>query len=247
VNKTTPAIVLFALMLIILLSHADAWAIPHPVRVFDDQKQFIHATKAGNVLIPSAEKAFPGSTCGFPLTGRGADVGISFDSNALTVTQVGTVSANGLCIYDKGFSGDGSTIPSLMIANTILGDGVDNYLMTFAKPVDAVGLRLLTNFSAKEQVTLLDEVGHIISTENIDGLTEPNTRQFVGFQTKKTDIKSLLLETSAGQIQNEGIDALWVASDHAPNTVPEPTTLVLWGTSMAGLGLAARWRRRRYN
>ncbi len=24
---------------------------------------------------------------------------------------------------------------------------------------------------------------------------------------------------------------------------PEPTTLLLWGTSMAGLGLAARWRR----
>jgi MYXO-CTERM domain-containing protein len=30
-------------------------------------------------------------------------------------------------------------------------------------------------------------------------------------------------------------------------TVPEPTTLLLWGTTMAGLGLAARWRRRRQN
>jgi hypothetical protein len=29
--------------------------------------------------------------------------------------------------------------------------------------------------------------------------------------------------------------------------VPEPTTLLLWGTTMAGLGLAARWRRRRQN
>ena len=28
---------------------------------------------------------------------------------------------------------------------------------------------------------------------------------------------------------------------------PEPTTLLLWGASMAGLGFAARWRRRRQN
>ncbi len=36
-----------------------------------------------------------------------------------------------------------------------------------------------------------------------------------------------------------------VASDISE--VPEPTTLLLWGTSMAGLALATRWRRRRQN
>jgi MYXO-CTERM domain-containing protein len=36
-----------------------------------------------------------------------------------------------------------------------------------------------------------------------------------------------------------------IASDLA--ATPEPTTLLLWGTAMAGLGLAARWRRRRQN
>jgi hypothetical protein len=34
-----------------------------------------------------------------------------------------------------------------------------------------------------------------------------------------------------------------VPADLAP--IPEPTTLLLFGTTMAGLGLAARWRRRR--
>jgi len=29
--------------------------------------------------------------------------------------------------------------------------------------------------------------------------------------------------------------------------VPEPTTLLLWGSAMAGLGLAARWKRRKLN
>jgi hypothetical protein len=34
---------------------------------------------------------------------------------------------------------------------------------------------------------------------------------------------------------------------HVPAPIPEPTTLLLWGTTMAGLGLTARWRRRRQN
>jgi len=32
-----------------------------------------------------------------------------------------------------------------------------------------------------------------------------------------------------------------------PEPIPEPTTLLLFGTTMAGLGLGARWRRRRQN
>ncbi len=31
------------------------------------------------------------------------------------------------------------------------------------------------------------------------------------------------------------------------NATPEPNTLLLWATAMAGLGPAARWRRRRQN
>lgn len=34
------------------------------------------------------------------------------------------------------------------------------------------------------------------------------------------------------------------SADSFAAPVPEPTTLFLWGTTMAGLGLAARWRRR---
>ncbi len=246
-NETTPAIVLSALVLATLMAPADAWAVPHSVRVFDTQKQFVNVTKAGNVPIPRAQTAFPGTTCGFPqsgpVTGIGSNVNISFDSNAVSVVNAegGRLS---LCIFDKGFTdpNPNETNPSLMIANTIFGNGEDDYLLTFARPVDAVGFNLLTNGVAKEQVTLRDETGDIISTEDIDALTQPNTRQFVGFQSKKADIASLLLDTNAGGVQNEGFDELWVASD-PPDAVPEPATLLLWGTTMAGLGLA-RWKRR---
>jgi MYXO-CTERM domain-containing protein len=42
-------------------------------------------------------------------------------------------------------------------------------------------------------------------------------------------------------------DAAGISLEVTAHVVPEPTTLLLWGTTMAGLGLAARWRRRRQN
>lgn len=244
-KTTTAAIVLFALM---LLSHADAWAIPHSVRVFDTQKQFVNVTKAVNVLIPSSQTAFPGTTCGLPdsgpVTGWGSSITMFFDANSVTVThpQGGAVS---LCIFDKGFTDPvpNETVPSTMIANTILGNGLDQYLLTFARPVEAVGLDLLTSHGTKASVTLRDETGAIISTEDILGLTQPNSHgQFVGFQSKKADIKFFLEESNGSQ--NQGIEGLWVASDSELEPVPEPTTILLVGTTAAGLGLA-RWRQRR--
>jgi hypothetical protein len=38
---------------------------------------------------------------------------------------------------------------------------------------------------------------------------------------------------------------IWSTQIIELNVVPEPTTLLLWGTTMAGLGLGARWRQRK--
>lgn len=66
-------------------------------------------------------------------------VSISFASNALTVQRAGAVNG-GLCIYDKGAVVPASnTNPNVMIANSILGNGEDNYRIIFATPV-AVGV-----------------------------------------------------------------------------------------------------------
>jgi hypothetical protein len=61
----------------------------------------------------------------------------------------------------------------------------------------------------------------------IDPLADPNNPS--GFPLE------LLFNTQSANFE---MDAL---------VTPEPTTLLLWGTSMAGLGLASRWRRRRQN
>ena len=42
-------------------------------------------------------------------------------------------------------------------------------------------------------------------------------------------------------------DRISLGSDLGIAAVPEPTALLLWGTTMAGLGLTARWRRGRRN
>jgi len=42
-------------------------------------------------------------------------------------------------------------------------------------------------------------------------------------------------------------DRISLGSDLGIAPVPEPTTFLLWGTTMAGLGLTARWRRGRRN
>ena len=42
-------------------------------------------------------------------------------------------------------------------------------------------------------------------------------------------------------------DGTFTGDITAVSATPEPTTLLLFGTTIGGLGLAARWRRRRQN
>ena len=57
------------------------------VTIFTDPIQFELVTGAEIVPIPDAATAFPGVTCGLPLTGRGPSVVMVFDTNTLTVTK----------------------------------------------------------------------------------------------------------------------------------------------------------------
>jgi hypothetical protein len=205
-NQAIPANVFYLFVLLGLLhAHTDAWA--GPVRVFDSQKQFVNVTKATNVAIPNAQTAFPGTTCGLPgsgpVTGWGSNITLLFGATSVTVThpQGGAVS---LCIFDKGFTDPvpNETVPSTMIANTILGNGSDQYLLTFARPVEAVGFDLLTSGGTKEQVTLRDVTGAIIATVDTQDLLQRHSHgQFVGFQSKRVDILSVLQQSNGSQMR----------------------------------------------
>ena len=98
-----------------------------------------------------------------------------------------------------------------MIANTIVGNGVDDYLLAFNLPVQATGFRFLTNFRADELLTFRDEFGSVIQVVDIDGYTLTNVRVFVGFSSL-VPIGSVVIDTVDGNVQNEGFDQLYVAS-----------------------------------
>jgi len=207
-----------------------------PVTLFTNQTAFETATNASTVPIPGSTY-FP-SSCGTPSgqTGAGATITLPFGSNQMTITNA---TGSGLCIFDAGaVIPDDNTVPALMIANTIVGNGEDDYAISFLEPINSIGFRLLTNRFAQETFTFTDATNNIIASLNVDAFTDPNTRQFVGFQST-IPIGSILLDTTGGAGQNEGFDLVEVGGQPAP--VPEPGTITLVASGVAAL--VARRRR----
>jgi hypothetical protein len=180
-----------------------------------DPARFDRLTGAAAIPIPDSQRAFPGTNCGSGdrgPTGSGPTVVIPFGANRLTITGA---SGNGLCIFDGGTmilsvsGGLDNTQPNFMTANTIVGNGDDDFLFTFDYPVYAVGLTLLTNNLARETVTFRGLLGNVIDVINIDRLTPRNDRVFIGFASR-VPIKSILLDTADGATQNEGFQSIKV-------------------------------------
>ena len=171
------------------------------------------AVGATNVPIPNWSAVF-GSTCGSPVgqTGSGTYLSIGFGGNALSLS--GT-----LCIFDEGaVIPMGNTDPALMIGNTIVANGEDDYTLVFDQPITSLGLRLLTNYAAIETVTFRDQANNVIDVWDLDPFTTPNTRHFFGFSSP-TPFASVFIDTEGGATQNEGIDRLEVGGAR-PSPIP---------------------------
>ncbi len=204
----------FVLSLALLLPLSQTFAQVRVIAIADPAR-FDRLTGAAAIPIPDSQRAFPGTNCGSGdrgPTGSGPTVVIPFGANRVTITGA---QGNGLCIFDGGtmiLSASGgldNTQPNFMTANTIVGNGDDDFMFVFDNPVYAVGLTLLTNNIARETITFRGMLGNVIDVINIDRFTPRNDRVFLGFASR-VPIKSILLNTADGAIQNEGFQAIKV-------------------------------------
>ena len=174
---------MFAASLVVTVLMSSGNRAVAQVTVFTDPIQFALVTGAVDAPIPPSQTAFPDALCGGgpPGSGIGTSVHTLFDTNWVTVTNPVT---GVLCIFDKDYDvGEpNNTDPQVMLANTIVGNGEDDFLVVFDRPVLAVGFRFLTNKFHQELLTFKDEQGNIIGTPvDIAPLTPPNAHVFVGF------------------------------------------------------------------
>ncbi|WP_309889561.1 hypothetical protein [Archangium sp.] len=78
--------------------------------------------------------------------------------------------------------------------------------------MSAVGIELLTNYSASETITLTCSDGTTESIADSALGTAPNAFEFIGLAATSTrKSKSLSISTSGGSSQNEGFSKLWRA------------------------------------
>lgn len=215
IRRSVGMSILFLAVVLVASGLCDTLEASAQVRVITDPARFDRVTGAAAIPIPDSQRAFPGTNCGSGdrgPTGSGLSVVIPFGLNRVTITGA---QGNGLCIFDGGTmilsvsGGLDNTQPNFMTANTIVGDGEDDFLFTFDNPVFAVSLTLLTNRTAREVVTFKDSLGNTIDVVNIDRFTPRNERIFVGFASR-LPIKTMQIDTTDGTVQNEGVQAIKV-------------------------------------
>lgn len=136
------------------------------------QTQFENATNPSVVSIPPPTY-FADLCAGIPLTGCGISVTIPFaGNNSVNISDPAT---GAMAIFGPGAPVPLTNTNPNPVANTLIGDGEDDYLLVFQVPVRAVGLRLLTNSCAQETVVLRDVNDNILYNASIDAQTSTNT------------------------------------------------------------------------
>jgi hypothetical protein len=115
----------------------------------------------------------------------------------------------------------------------------DNLTVSFS-PATAVGVFFNANPTPGNNDLFIATPAGFVGTGGPASNYDLSTLFFAGLISDAPFTSAVIGSFGAGQGSSFNIDNLSIA----PSAVPEPTTLLLLGTTMAGLGLA-RWRRRR--
>jgi hypothetical protein len=182
------------------------------VQVFTHQADFASTTGARPVAFPpSAETAYPTKIVSSPdhsCTQALSGIALPWHQELPGLVVRAPHSQEWICLIGPGWNVN-NTNPRPRVP-TIVGRGEDDYELTFTRPVSAVGLELLTNHSAVETVTLTFADGSSQTlTDDVLG-TAANAFEFIGFGSS-TPIVALSIDTTGGDVQNEGLARIWTA------------------------------------
>ncbi len=126
------------------------------------------------------------------------------------VTVAAPAAGQWLCYVDEDWNTPAANISPRPTAPTIIASGEDDFVLTFAEPVNALGLGLLTNFAARERITVTAPDGSTTVFEDAALGTAPNSLEFVGL-TAPEGIRSVSIDTTGGALQNTGITGIAAA------------------------------------
>lgn len=185
--------------------------------VFVSQAAFNAATGAQELEFPdSADSAYPDKPFGTELKDYSCiktppGISLPFGATAAKAVIVApNASANWICFIGPGWNAGAGNINPTPVSPTIVGNGEDDFEVTFTPAVFAVGFELLTNSSAMETVKLTFADGSTDLVTPYVLRTFPNRFEFVGFRSLKP-IAKVRIETTNGAVQNEGIAAIKTA------------------------------------
>jgi PKD repeat protein len=200
-------------ILILLVLVISSFASAATVTVIQDESTFSLLTGATSIVIPGTGTlplhpwAYNDYSCEVGSTG------ISLASGFINVKTA----ANWICIIGPGWNAPpGNTVPPPE-GPTIVANGEDDFEVTisFVTPVSGVGFTLLTNSTASETITLYfaDSTQQVFNDSQLG--TGTNAFEFVGFKSSSA-ITKVLINTTGGAVQNEGIAGIWVIENSPP-------------------------------
>lgn len=184
----------------------------------EDQTAFVTASGAAPIEWPDTLAEIGSVTTYHPYN----SIGTNSCGNGVLPTPGGEVTVRNyanptalICYIGPDWSAPLTNTNPKPRTGTIVNNGEDDYsveVLLTGVPVSAIGFSLLTNSSASETVVLTytDNSTETFGDSSLGTLA--NSFEFIGFTAPK-DIKSVVINTTGGATQNEGIEGIWLADD----------------------------------